>query len=125
MDYSASQKQEPEKRTSIVTFRWWAKSSFYSGLKRQVGASERGQRNDVEPGMRGASKAPISECSWRLCDAGEEPAGQGQCGQATKGMWGMSRRQKAMKGVEDCDKSGGAVKRALMPEYPNRYVLNP
>ena len=50
---------------------------------------------------------------------------QDQCGQATKGVWGMSWRQEAMKGVEDCDKPGGAVKRALIPEYPNRRVLNP
>jgi len=28
-------------------------------------------------------------------------------------VWGMSRRQQATKGVEDCDKPGGAVKRAL------------
>jgi hypothetical protein len=45
--------------------------------------------------------------------------GQDQCGQATKGMWGMSWRQKAMKGVEDCDKPGGMVKRVLIPGYPN------
>jgi len=37
----------------------------------------------------------------------------------------MSRRQKAKKGVEDCEKPGGAVKRALMPGYPNRQALNP
>ena len=41
--------------------------------------------------------------------------GRDQCGQATKGVWGMSWRQEAMKGVEDCDKPGGAVKRALRP----------
>jgi len=34
-------------------------------------------------------------------------------------VWGMSRRQKAMKGVEDCENPGGAVKRALSPGYPN------
>ena len=45
--------------------------------------------------------------------------GQEQCGQATKGVWGMSWRQKAMKGVEDCEKPGEAVKRALNPGYPN------
>ena len=45
--------------------------------------------------------------------------GWGQCGQATKGVWGMSWRQEAMKGVEDCDKPGGAVNRALRPGYPN------
>ena len=50
---------------------------------------------------------------------------RGQCGQASKGVWGMSRRQEAMKGVEDCEKPGGAVKRALRPGSPNRRVLNP
>jgi len=29
-------------------------------------------------------------------------------------VWGMSRRQKAMKGVEDCDKPRGLVKRELI-----------
>ena len=52
----------------------------------------------------------------RVCD---------QCGQATKGMWGMSWRQEAMKGVEDCDKPGEVVKRALIPGYPNERALNP
>ncbi len=47
-----------------------------------------------------------------------------QCGQVTKGMWGMSRRQEAMKGVEDCDKPGGLVKRELIPGYPNDPALN-
>ena len=51
--------------------------------------------------------------------------GQEQCGQAIKGMWGMSWRQKAMKGVEDCDKLGVAVKQALIPRYPNYRALNP
>ena len=51
--------------------------------------------------------------------------GWDQCGQATKGMWGMSRRQEAKKGVEDCDKPGGAVKQALMPGCPNWSALNP
>jgi len=51
--------------------------------------------------------------------------GQDQCGQATKGVWGMSRRQKAMKGVEDCDNLGGAVKRALIPRSLNQPALNP
>ena len=56
---------------------------------------------------------------------GPRAGGQEQCGQATKGMWGMSWRQKAMKGVEDCDKPGGAVKRALIPGSLNKRVLNP
>jgi hypothetical protein len=51
--------------------------------------------------------------------------GRGQCGQATKGVWGMSGRQEAMKGVEDCDKPGGTVKRVLIPGYPNERALNP
>ena len=45
--------------------------------------------------------------------------GQDQRGQATKGVWGMSWRQEATKGVEDCDKPGGVVKRAMIPGYPN------
>jgi hypothetical protein len=40
-------------------------------------------------------------------------------GQVTKGVWGMSWRQKAMKGVEGCDKPGEAVKQALIPGSPN------
>ena len=45
--------------------------------------------------------------------------GWDQCGQATKGVWGMSWRQEAKKGVEDCDKPGELVKRELIPGYPN------
>jgi len=40
-------------------------------------------------------------------------------------VWGMSWRQEAKKGVEDCDKPGGAVNRALRPGCPNCRVLNP
>ena len=50
---------------------------------------------------------------------------QDHCGQATKGMWGMSWRQEAMKGVEDCEKPGGAVKRVLIPGFPTTRTLNP
>ncbi len=46
------------------------------------------------------------------------------CGQATKGVWGMSWRQEALKGVVDCEKLGGAVEQALIPGYPNWHVLN-
>ena len=46
------------------------------------------------------------------------------CGQATKGTWGMSWRQEALKGVEDCEKLGGIVKRVLIPRYPNWHALN-
>ena len=48
-----------------------------------------------------------------------------QCGQATKGVWGMSWRQEAMKGVEDCDKPGELVKRELIPGFPNDSGVNP
>jgi valyl-tRNA synthetase len=34
----------------------------------------------------------------------------------------MPWRQKAMKGVEDCEKLGVAVKQALIPRYPNQRV---
>ena len=51
--------------------------------------------------------------------------GQEQCGQATKGVWGMPWRQEAMKGVEDCDKPGGLVKRELIPGSLNYLRVNP
>ena len=41
------------------------------------------------------------------------------CGQATKGTWGMSWCWKALKGVEDCEKPGGVVKRTLIPGFLN------
>jgi len=47
------------------------------------------------------------------------------CGQATKGTWGMSWCQETLKGVEDCDKPGGVVKRALIPGFLNSHMLNP
>ena len=40
-------------------------------------------------------------------------------GQTGKGARGMSRRQKAKKGVEGCEKPGGAVKQAIIPGSPN------
>ena len=51
--------------------------------------------------------------------------GVDQCGQATKGVWGMPWRQEAMKGVEDCDKPGGLVKRELIPGSLNYPHVNP
>ena len=44
--------------------------------------------------------------------------GEDHGGQVTKGVWGMSWRQKAMKGVEGCEKPGEAVKQALIPGSP-------
>jgi hypothetical protein len=40
-------------------------------------------------------------------------------------VWGMSWRQEAMKGVEDCEKPGGVVKRALIPGSLTGRTLNP
>lgn len=45
--------------------------------------------------------------------------GLDKCGQATKGAWGMSRHQKAKKGVEVCEKPGGVDKRTLIPGFLN------
>ena len=65
---------------------------------------------------------------WGRADR-REPAGvnggRGQRGQATKGVWGMPWHQEAMKGVEDCDKPGGSVKRELIPGSLNDPSLNP
>ncbi len=46
------------------------------------------------------------------------------CGQATKGVWGMSWRQEAVKGVEVCEKPGGVDKRTVIPGFLNWHVLN-
>ena len=46
------------------------------------------------------------------------------CGQAIKGVWGMSWHQKAKKGVEVCDKPGVVDKRAMIPGFLNEHVLN-
>ena len=51
--------------------------------------------------------------------------GWNHCDQATKGVWWMPRHQEAMTGVEGCDMSGGAVKQAMIPEFPNDHRLNP
>jgi uncharacterized protein YdeI (YjbR/CyaY-like superfamily) len=47
-----------------------------------------------------------------------------QSGQVIKGVWRISRCQEAMKGVEDCDKPGEAVKRALIPGFLNYCMPN-
>jgi hypothetical protein len=51
--------------------------------------------------------------------ATQSDRGEDHSGQVTKGVWGMSWRQKAMKGVEGCEKPGEAVKQALIPGSPN------
>ena len=72
-------------------------------------------RGPPRKGGRGSWMQPFS----RPAAAGR---GRGQCGQATKGVWGMSGRQEAMKGVEDCDKPGGSVKRESIPGSLNAAV---
>ena len=47
-----------------------------------------------------------------------------KCGQATKGVWGMSWHQEAMKGVEVCEKLGGVDKQVMIPRYPNYRIVN-
>ena len=42
-----------------------------------------------------------------------------KCGQATKGVWGMSWHQEAMKGVEVCEMPGGVDKQVMIPGFPN------
>src|SRR5262245_2965469 len=83
----------------------------------------------AEPGRVATSHGSNMFCSARraglLRTGGESARGLDLCGQATKGAWGMSWRQEALKGVEDCEKLGGAVKRVLIPRYPNQRTLNP
>ena len=70
-------------------------------------------------GRRAGERRVVSAtCRWR------NERGEDQGGQATKGVWGMPRRQEAMKGVEDCDKPGGLVKRELIPGCPNQRGVN-
>ena len=47
-----------------------------------------------------------------------------KCGQVMKGAWGMSWHQEAMKGVEVCDKLGGADKQVMIPGFLNWHVVN-
>ena len=55
----------------------------------------------------------------RLREAGSDEAGDeanaAKLVRACGGCLGTRR----LKGVEDCEKSGGVVKRALIPEYPS------
>ena len=41
------------------------------------------------------------------------------CDQAIKGVWRMSRHQKALKGVEGCDKPRGVVKQTMIRGFLN------
>jgi hypothetical protein len=52
-------------------------------------------------------------------DSSSEVRAFDKCGQATKGVWGMSWHQEAMKGVEVCDKPGGVDKQVMIPGFPN------
>ena len=76
---------------------------------------------------RGDSEVTNHRSVLRIVTMFETDSGQlavNLCGQARKGVWGMSRRQKAMKGVEGCEKPGGVVKRALIPGFLNYCMLN-
>ena len=68
-----------------------------------------------------AGAAPVGASSLGAAGGG---AGN-HSGEANKGMWGMSWRQQAKKGVEGCDKPGEAVKQALIPGFPYHRALNP
>ena len=58
------------------------------------------------------------ECDWPKADS-RQPRALDKCGQATKGVWGMSWHQEAMKGVEVCEKLGGVDKQVMIPRFPN------
>jgi hypothetical protein len=74
--------------------------------------------------MRGEGRIS-ARCRHGVVNTADGSRSKDQCGQATKGVWGMSWRQKAMKGVEGCDKLGEAVKQALIPGFPNDRAPNP
>ena len=61
---------------------------------------------------------PVGAIAWGRIVAGRDWRARDHCGQATKGMWRMSWRQEAMKGVEGCEKPGEAVKQAFDPGIP-------
>jgi hypothetical protein len=84
--------------------------------------------NGAELGLDLVGDASIllsSELAGFVIGRGWFVRGLDLCGQATKGTWGMSWRQEALKGVEVCDKLGGIDKRILIPRFPNWQPLNP
>jgi hypothetical protein len=58
---------------------------------------------------RGLGRSRLSGCGSR---------GQDQCGQATKGVWGMPRRQKATKGVLRLRYARGSRQKGVDPGMP-------
>ena len=74
---------------------------------------------DMFHGGPGKEKRLHVECVSIGREQSRRVRGEDHSGQVTKGVWGMSWRQKAMKGVEGCEKPGEAVKRALIPGFPN------
>src|SRR5262245_59092191 len=96
------------------------RSAFWAGPFFCVGA---GDCDGVEAvRLRGKTEDRMRySAAWREKPGGGWSGGHvnsrtvDKCGQATKGTWGMSWRQKARKGVEDCEKLGGAVKQVLIP----------
>ncbi len=61
----------------------------------------------------------FSAGSFRRCRSGSCPRAFDSGGQATKGAWGMSWHQEALKGAEGCDKPGETVKQVMIPGFPN------
>ena len=88
------------------------RGSTYSGTSRET---------PVSTGESGAAKQPLALQPSLGRKAGVKSFARAFDfgGQVTKGVWGMSWRQEALKGVEDCDKLGVAVKQAMIPGYPN------
>jgi hypothetical protein len=88
--------------------------AVWVGRWRSVPGCTTTSRRESEPEKR----ATVMLC----CSGSPVPGAAGGVGGAAKlvracgGCLGTRRR----KGVEDCDKSGGAVKRALIPEYPSQ-----
>lgn len=72
----------------------------------------------------GTAGSLVASNAWIGSKVRKDGGGLDSCGQATKGVWGMSWRREALKGVEGCDKPGEAVKRAMIPGCPNCHVLN-
>jgi hypothetical protein len=85
-----------------------------SGVVGQPAAYFAANRTKDHDTMRLEKSRVSPETVWPDSIRGEDHGGQ-----VTKGVWGMSWRQKAMKGVEGCEKPGEAVKQALIPGYPN------
>jgi superfamily II DNA/RNA helicase len=66
----------------------------------------------------------LGETGKKTRGGGRAPAAE-QAGDGAERPRKSRPRRRTKKGVEDCDKPGGAVKRALRPGFPNQPALNP